>query len=81
MRCEPCRTPGKLFQPWNGELPAGNERDWRALNLPGAGGTGDEPLLELAERNCAVEKGKPARTWLLEAEEVGTGGENGFEGY
>lgn len=83
--------PGGLDQPcgcgesWHGELVAGNEIDCRGLNFPGApNGTGDTPVgipgLDEAGRNW-FENGYPGRAWLLDADDVGIGGEKGSDGY
>jgi hypothetical protein len=73
---------------WNGEAVAGNEIDCRGLNFPGTApkGPGEEDIPGLREvppspgTNCAG-NGKPGSPWLLEADEVGRGGEKGSGGY
>ena len=59
--------------------------DWRALNLLCPNGTGDAPagmpgLWAAGALKCPG-KGKPIAAWLLEADDVGIGGEKGNAGY
>lgn len=60
------------------------EIELRGLNLA-AKGPGEAPAvmpwLWMADVTNGLAKGNPGIAWLLDAEEVGTGGENGSGGY
>lgn len=82
-----CKIPAWFGHPcicWKGEFPAGSEIDWRGLNLLGmlANGIGDVIpglwVVEVALDSSCDWKANPG---LLEADEVGMGGEKGNAGY
>lgn len=78
---EPTRCPSMM----EGDHPCGEgiEIDARGLNL--LNGPGDAPAgipgLWAAEVTNGTLNGKPGTAWLLDAEDVGIGGENGRGGY
>lgn len=81
--CMFCHGCGDCCKNWKGECVAGREIDWRGLYFPGTPkGLGEAPLGKpgLCEANWPG-NGNAERPWLLEADDVGSGGENGSGGY